>query len=458
MKIRKLIEGKWFVSEDGGKNFKLDKDQSTEGNQPEFVEQDGQKYQADPANPGQPLKDADGNPVPFKEGGDAGDKGFSAAEVEAAAKAVAEKIAEYQKVSLAAAEKAAKLNAGANPNVHLVDPDVKIFATRKNVPITMKKSHVDLVANWFKNFILFKAKGNPDAYYKMQDYARKLNPLDSTTAADGGNLVPTILHNAIIPLIEDMAVVRPNATVLDMTGTKTLDIPTVAGKPVMTINGEALQKGSSSMQFGKLTLTPYTLAAIVPITEELVDYSPFNVVTILSQAFAESMAKAEDKLFTVGSGTNEPTGLDAYTFAKTIVKTNDLSWTDLNAAYFGVTQSHRSRGSWLMSADTMAQIANMVDSQNRPIFDVAGVFQTEGLPSIKGRPVFEQNDIGNKIFFGNLKAYWIGLSKKMTIDIAKEATIRDQNLWERNMIAVRCEEKVDGELSDQRAFSEINGI
>jgi HK97 family phage major capsid protein len=111
-----------------------------------------------------------------------------------------------------------------------------------------------------------------------------------------------------------------------------------------------------------------------------------------------------------------------------------------------------------MSADTMAQLANMVDSQNRPIFDVAGVFQQSGLPSIKGRPVLEQNDIGNKIFFGNLKMYWIGASRQIRIDVADQATVRGQSMWERDMIAIRAEEKIDGEVADVRAFAEINGV
>jgi len=44
----------------------------------------------------------------------------------------------------------------------------------------------------------------------------------------------------------------------------------------------------------------------------------------------------------------------------------------------------------------------------------------------------------------------------LRIDIADQATIAGVNLWERNLIAVRVEERIDGELTTTRAFVEIS--
>lgn len=446
---RKKIDGIWFVSKDNGASWVKDLDQT------ETPEKTAEELAAEQA-----AKEA-----ADKAAADAEAAKKDEEQIEKSALVVAQKIADYQQLQAEILEKKSKVNLGTS--IQGVDPEVKMFTTKKGHDLTMKESSVEMSAQWLKHLIAWKLQGNPHAFNEMQTLGKKmdahakalgmsvkLNVQDSATATEGGNLIPVILHNIIVPLVEDMAVIRPNATVLDMTGVKTLDIPTTLGKPIMTINGENVAKGTSSMDFGKFTLTPYNLASIVTLTTDLVDFAAFDLVKLLSQAFAEATAKAEDKLFMTGTGSSQPTGIDNYTFAKTINAGGKISFTHLNQAYFGVTQAHRSLGSWIMDNETMVAVSNMVDTNGRPIMDMAGLAIT-GFPTIKGRPVYEQNDINNKVFFGNLKAYWIGATRSLRIDISKEATIRSTNLWEKNLMAVRAEEKIDGELADQRAFAEI---
>lgn len=452
-KIRKQIEGKWFYSLDGGKSFNEDPDQSEAGTTSPAAltpEEQAAKDAADAA-----AKEGGEGGEGGGEGGE-GSKSVTQKDIDDAAAMVAKKLGELNDLREGQAKKVEKFNAG-GARFSTTDPEVKLFKLKNGKAITMKQSQTVLVAEWFKSWVNFNTSHSPDAFYKMQEYRAKLNALDSATAVDGGNLVPTILYNVIIPLVEDMAVIRPNATVIDMTNIKTLDIPTIAGKPIMYIAGEATAKSSSSMQFGKVTLTPVTLASIVPITQQLIDYAPLNVVQIVSQAFAEAIAKYEDRYFLNGSGTSQPKGITQYSI-KSIAAGGLFTWRHLNQLYFGITQAFRNKGVWIMGADAMSNLANQVDSQNRPIFDVAGVFQEMGLPSIKGRPVYENNDIGGTILFGDPTAYWVGASRQIRIDIAKEATIGGQNMFERNMIAIRAEEYFDGKLTDTRAFGKITGI
>lgn len=441
-KLRKKIEGKWFYSLDGGKSFDEDPDQTEAGTESPAHEASEEGGEAAGSEEEKPTEE--GTEAPTE------------AEMEQASKMIAKHLAEYSDMREAHQQKMAAVNAGAGRSS--AGREVKLFTTSRGKDITMKADQAELAGKWFQAFLKHHVEHNPEAFYDMKKYAQKLNPLDSATAGDGGNLVPVILHDVLIPLVEDMSVIRPNAQFVDMTNTKTLDIPTIAGKPVVSIAGEGLQKASSSMQFGKVTLSVETLAAIVPITKQLIDFSPFEVVRIVTQALAESIAKAEDRLFMVGTGSSQPKGIDAYTFAKTINAGGNINFTHLNEAYFGLGQYFRNRAFWIMGSEEMAYLANMKDSQNRPIFDVAGVFQQSGLPTIKGRPVLENNNVGGKIFFGDLKSYWVGASRNIDISIADQASVRGQSLWERNMVAVRAEEYLDGRLGDERAFTEIQNV
>jgi len=116
----------------------------------------------------------------------------------------------------------------------------------------------------------------------------------------------------------------------------------------------------------------------------------------------------------------------------------------------------------------------MVDGNARPIIDVANPLNGPGFPTIRGAKVLEQNDISNNIIYlVDLAFYWIGISRAMGIDISREASIGGdydadrgsgtlvalpQNMWERNMIAIRVEEKLDAELVSTRALGTITAV
>lgn len=336
--------------------------------------------------------------------------------------------------------------------IKVVDRDVKIYTTRRSgKDITIKQSEMENLSGWFKSFL---NKNRP----KISEYHQKLEPLVEGTNADGGFLVPTLLSSIIIDILEDAAVVKPRANVIDMTGMKTnqLNIDGIATKPIVQWGSENAAKSTSSMTFNQIGLTPYKLAAIVTLSTELRDDSPFNVVQLVSKAFADAVAKAEDQAFMTGNGTGRPTGIDNYTFT-TVNAGNAISFDHLVSAYWKLPQAYRQRAFWIMNGRTIEAISTLKDSNNRHLLLDQGILTEPGIPTIKGRPVLEQNDVASsKIFFGDLSAYFIGQKLPMTIDVSEEATVAGISLWERNLVAVRIEERIDGELSTTRSFVEIS--
>ena len=369
-------------------------------------------------------------------------------EVSEVAKNIAEKLAELQKVSKKDEVKKKEITELAN--VKLVDRKVKLFTTAKGRDVSLKQSQVEGLSKWFKAFVRQDKAG-------VQNYFQKWEPLNEGTAAEGGYLVPTLLYKVIVDFKEDEAVILPRANVIDMTGMKTneLDVSGIATKPKVYWTAEKSQKSTTSVTFSQQSLTPYTVAAIVPLTNQLLEDSPFNIVSLVSKALADAVTKEEDRVFVVGTGTAQPTGIDAYTFRSTSCG-GALSIDHIQDAYFGLPQAYRSKAVWIMNSRTIADIAKLKDSNNRPILLEEGIVTEPGFPALKRRPVLEQNDLASsKIFFGDLSFYWIGLKRPMNISIAKEATVAGYNLWERNMTAIRIEERIDGEVVNTKAFYEL---
>lgn len=336
-------------------------------------------------------------------------------------------------------------------DVSIGDYDIKIATLRNGKDVKIKHSEVTVLSGWFKSFLNKNRQG-------MMTYHQKLEPLVEGVTTDGGFLVPNLMYGKITELIEDTAIIKPRAEIIDMTGMKTnqLDINGIASNPIVSWGSENAAKATSSMTFNQINLTPYKLAAIIPISTELRDDAPANIVSIVTRAFAQAVAKAEDKAFMVGTGVGQPTGIDTYVFTL-VTAGGALAFTHLNRAYFGLSQGFRNNAVWIMNGRTMAGIANLVDSQNRPILAMDGIVTKAGLPQIKGADVLEQNDVASsKIFFIDLKQYYVGMRLPMTIDIADQATVAGISLWEKNLIGIRVEERVDGEIATTRAAIEVS--
>ena len=366
-----------------------------------------------------------------------------------------------QKESKSVKNKKAKLNKSLNKEVKFVDREIKLYQLKsgKHVMAPANDQTKEL-GEWFRALLFKDYRGMRESYNKLENGVEtKFQPLLEGTANVGGNLVPTLLYNYLIPLLEDKAVIKARATVIDMSSMKTnqLNISGIESKPIAQWGSENVAKATSSMQFNQINLTPYLLAAIVPFSMQLRDDSPFNIVQLIIKALGDAYIKAEEKAFAVGAGTTQPTGFNTYTPTATVNASNALAWGHINSAYWRMPQAFRDNAVWVMNGRTIEAVSNLQDANNRPLLLDNGIMTEKGIPALKGRPVLEQNDLPSaEINFIDLSMYYIGEKLPMTIDIADQATVAGVSLWERNLIAVRLEGRVDGELGTVRAFTRVS--
>ena len=376
------------------------------------------------------------------------------AKVEEAAKALADKVVaqimEAQKKISEDNEK--KLLEVRAKEAKVEEGEVLIRTTKKGKELTMKKSETMAVGN------ILKALARKDMS-TVQNIMTKLEPLNEATNAEGGFLVPTIWSNILVPIIDDAAIVRGLATVLNMTSSQ-LNISVEATKPVMSWGAEGANKSTTSMTFAQVTLTPYKLSGIVTITEELMEDAIFDMVRIITNRMGEAIANEEDRAFLTGSGSGRPTGLNSYTLPVQDAG-GALSFDHINSAYWRLPQAYREKAVWLMNGRTIEAVSQLKDSNNRYLLQEAGILTEAGIPSLRSRPVYESNFLeSSSIFFGDLSYYYIGVRKGLTIRTSTEASLSlggaNYSLWQRNAMGILAEERVDGELSLTRAFREIS--
>lgn len=293
---------------------------------------------------------------------------------------------------------------------------------------------------------------------------QKLQILSEGTAADGGYLVPEEFANVVIEDIRDLNIMRQFASVMT-TQTDTVHIPSLISRPKAAWRAEKATKNTSTATFTENVLTPYSLAAIVPLSNELVMDASLGVggsiVNYIAGLMATSLAEKEEQAFWVGSGTAQPSGVDggAYTL-RTVAAgagATDAQRADAIIAGFSNTpQGYRNRGVWVGNMGTWGEVARLKDSQNRYLLtDLAG----SNTQLLKGRPVYESNYLaGGTLLFGDFSFYQIVDRQGISVQISTEATVASTSAFEKNLTFVRVEKRVDAELLLPAAVTKVTGL
>jgi len=133
----------------------------------------------------------------------------------------------------------------------------------------------------------------------------------------------------------------------------------------------------------------------------------------------------------------------------------------LIAAFYNVPASDRRNAVWVMSTQALKIAASLKDTNNNYLFMDA--LTAGGLPTIKGRPVYETDQLGDTIVFGNFKAYYIAdrtslQGGRIGVRISDQAYVGSTSMFETNQVAIRVEERTDGEVVRQQAFTLITSV
>lgn len=318
-------------------------------------------------------------------------------------------------------------------------------AGKKVTEVTMKTVH-------FVNALLTKN-------------VEKLQLLSEGTAGDGGYLVPEEFANMIVEDIRDINIMRQIAAPPMNISGDTLHIPSLVSRPKATFRAEKAVKNTSTATFGENVLTPYSLAVIVGLSNELASDASLGVsgsiVNYVANLMAVSLAEREEQAFWTGSGSGQPTGVDggAYTL-RTVpagAGASDAAKADAIVQAFQRTpQGYRNRGVWVGNSQSWEEVARLKDTQGRYLLTSLADSPTQ---TLRGRPVYEQNNLaGGSLLFGDFSYYQIVDREGVSVLISNEATVAGQSAFERNLTFIRVEKRVDAELLLPAAVTKVTGI
>jgi len=278
--------------------------------------------------------------------------------------------------------------------------------------------------------------------------------------AQAGLLIPTELRNEVLRIAETQyGLARRDMFYLPFSGPgNSRTIPALGTSVSVFWTDEAEKKTSTQPKFSIVTQTLKKLAAIVPMTEEILEDSAINLTQLIGALFAEAVSKEEDLQFFAGTGAPW-TGILNNGLVNKVVQASgaasQLTADDLLDMIDATPTGALTGAKFYFHRSILSVLRKLKGTDGQYIYQAPA----NGLPGTIWNYPYETSDAfpalstitdGDQyILFGNLKMGAVfGDKQQLRVKLLDQATITDSdgstviNLAEQDMIALRIVERV----------------
>lgn len=285
---------------------------------------------------------------------------------------------------------------------------------------------------------------------------------DTTTV--GGEFVPEIFETRVIEFIEQHGIARRDCTVIPMTTLKHKFPKVTAGLTAYEVGaGDAITVSNATTD--QLVMEARKLAVLVALENELLHDANPAITPIIMMLAAKAFANKEDTLCLTGASstvvgilenTNNKVylGGDSTSGATSIA---DVSFDDLSNLDDELESPYLTDKAKYYFNKKVLKYLRQLQSANDYLWKPAA----QGAPKTIHGYGYETSSLMSGApavntafgFFGDLSNMWMGDRQQMEVAIGTEGTVGSDNLFEKDMSAIRVIERVEFEQADTEAFA-----
>lgn len=297
----------------------------------------------------------------------------------------------------------------------------------------------------------------------MHDEVRTKANLSEGTTTAGGFLVPEEFKAEVLRIAADYGVVRRECRIIPM-AFDVVNIPAAGTTDQSAIwTNEAAQIKQTNPNFRQVTLTINKLGAIPKVTNELLADANIDTISYLAGLIGEAFAKEEDNQGFNGTGTPfvgclSATGVPTSPHAGGTAA-QSLSYQDLVNATGNIYTNALNNAKFYFHRSMGAHIRGLITTSGAPIFG-ATAREIAGYPIILGEMMPAKANAAAAgtayALFGDLrKGLAMGERGSMTMKLSEEATVDSDNMFEKDMAALRVIERIAIGVLLPSAFTRI---
>ena len=237
----------------------------------------------------------------------------------------------------------------------------------------------------------------------------------STTAAAGGNTIPTSFERTLYDFLETVSGVRQIAQVITTTGGENLDLPRVASHGTAAIVGEGTAIAEADPSFAKVTLGAWKFGQLLQMSAELLQDSGVDIVGFAAADMGRALGRVTGAAYATGTGSNQPqgvmtsigtgvTGGTGVAGVPTIANLTDLVYSLGDPGY-------RANASFLMRDATAGKIRNLVNTSGdflwQPSVQAGQPDRLLGFPVVTDPNIAATAVNANSVAFGDFQAGFV---------------------------------------------------
>lgn len=242
------------------------------------------------------------------------------------------------------------------------------------------------------------------------------------TGMSGGVIVPKTLASSIEVALKSYGGMFEAGTIISTSDGGDLIMPTINDTSAKaTVVAEYQQSTKRAPSFGSETLKAYTYRTpIVPVSQELLQDSAFDLESLLGSLLAESFGRGINEDLTVGNGTGKPKGIVNWATASdaapaaTAIKLDDI--IDLLKS---VDSAYARNGRFMFNRETLWSLVKIKDTTGRYIWQEGAKDGTP--PTLFGRSYILNDDVasigaGNaSVLFGDFSKFKIRMVRNFRV-------------------------------------------
>lgn len=242
------------------------------------------------------------------------------------------------------------------------------------------------------------------------------NTMSTGTGSEGGYLVPREFASSMLQALKQYGGMREVATIIQTASGAGMDWPTTdATSEEGEIVGENAAVANQDATFGTKVLDTYKFSSkSIAVPFELLQDSEIDLEAHIRERLQQRLGRITNRLFTTGTGTNQPTGIVTAAGAGKIGQTGQttiVTYEDLLDLKHSVDPAYRNNAAWAFHDQTLKAIKKLKDSQDRPLW-VPGIALGEP-DTIDGDRYVVNQDIpqmaadAKSILYGDMSRYII---------------------------------------------------
>lgn len=278
----------------------------------------------------------------------------------------------------------------------------------------------------------------------------------------GGIVLPEEVSNEVLSKTQDASGVMAAATQVSLPGNG-VTVPLLATDAQAQWVDETEEKAVSRPEYGSRKIGSYTLAVIVPFSNQFKRDAANLYNEAIRRLPGELARKFDETVLTAAEGPGEHfhtfAGVDAVSLAAD-------AYAGLVEADADIADSGHLVNGWMLAPQARRTLLTATDGNSRPLFVNSAA---EGsVPMLLGSRTFttkgaykaaaDEGEAQIGIAGDWSQAFW-GTVEGVQMSISDQATLNDGektiNLWQRNMFAVRAEIEVGFAYGDAGAFRRL---